>query len=966
MAFDNILTVFDKQMNKIAVFTGDTDGISENAMHDLACSPTIKLQSGELALLTFQMLSDSPKFKSIHNPENLFHINDRWFTALTESSFVFEDNNGVSVCTITLPEIGSLLSRQYHQVYNCSIYCYSKAHFNRFVNDGAEFKIYSNECSTISNVITTANAWEQVKNWTTKDDDGNQKTYAVLTQDDYKPTKWEKSPSGVFFKSFSVSGNTATVIIESRAKINVNKTLTYSSSNQYNLGETPIPSSISGVVVNSTIQTGSADNKTITYTTSDKTVTNYNYNSNTGIVTVYYYPSANEKVNGVTISYKQNDLGEISTGATCTFAYGAEAVDEHTFVVLPKAKTKYKLTIDQVMYNDSEVKDSRGVVMPRGSGGYAMWAALKGTGWTLGICDVIALDFNASIDYGCFNVESDMKDTLSNIRMIQKLYGGILDWDSEHKILNYRAENYEHYQAYKDGFNEWKGYVFREGKNMTERPVITYDNTIITRAYLLGYGNLNVRKVNGGKTYIDNFDYTNDIYEGYLKQELIYDTRDEGGMKQLLYWGKKELEKQSRPRKNAKLTVTDVRTVEGLEHEVFDINDIVKVYYHDESTDTDVIEYQRVVMWEYNAFAMWDCTVELGDKTVNEVELFKLIYNKSINSPGVDGSGNISGGNINVGAGGDSGNSFWNQNSLTNHIELIARTTTDNSDAIAGLILDTSAVHAQVDLFAMYQKQTDNLLTQTYAGLQFYADEKKAEAIIGANSYTEEKVKDLDGKVTTKISQTEASLKTYADKIGSNLELVAAGYYEQSKKDNESLNNSIRTWAQAGFTAEQNARGALAMQFANFQQQENSNWVSAYANFATKASVDGAVAQMHAEYESTKNSIPSTATIQAIANEEIAKVSISAIKSGYAYLSVDGSGTISCSSSAYINLSSAGSVNLQANYVTIGQDHDTAVYIRGVPVLKQWVDIPTMAKAASGSQAARLYYFGFVGSSSVY
>lgn len=961
---DNIVKVYNKRNELLAVFTGDTDGLSEFAMQDLLVAPTVRLQSGELATLTFQMLSDSNKWQEIKDPENLYHLNDRYFTPLSESAYAYEDNNGVSVVTVTLVETGALLSRQYHQCYNCGIYCYAKATFSRFVNDGAEFRITSSGCSNLSNTISNANAWEQVKNWTTTDPDGNKLTYAILTQDEYKPTKWEKTPSGVFFKSFSVSGNTATVVIESRAKINVNKTFQYTASNQYNLGETPIPSKVKSVSVNSTVTTGSADNKTITYTTSDKTVTNYGYNANTGILTVYYYPTANEKINGVTVAYEQNDLGTISSGATCTFAYGAEVVDEHTFIVLPKANKKYKLTIDQVAYNDNEVRDSRGVVMPRGSGGYAMWAVLKNTGWTLGVCDVIAKDFDAEIDYGCFNIESDMKDTLSNIRMIQKLYGGILVWDSEHKVLNYRAENYEHYQAYNDGFNEWKGYVFREGKNMTERPVITYDNTIITRAYLLGYGNLNVRKVNGGKTYIDNFDYTDAIYEGYLKQELIYDTRDEGGQKQLLYWGKKELEKQSRPRKNVKLSVTDVRTVEGLEHEVFDINDIVKVYYHDESTDTDVIEYQRVVSWEYNAFAMWDCEVELGDKTVNEIELFKLIYNKSITTPGTDGSGNISGGNINIGAGGEIGGDISDPNSLQSHIQLIARTTTDNSDAIAGLILDTSTVHAQVDLFAMYQKQTDTLLTETYAGLQFYADEKKAEAIVAANKHTEETVKTSEGKINQTITDTAAELRTYADDSSASASLVAE---LNSKKYTDGKISNV-TQAQAAFEAYVSNNYASTQQFSSFQNtvyqninglQQSINTLN-QAGFITYSDAQSAAASVVAQ-QINNGTLTTYAGMEAYVDNKTANITISAISSGYAYLSVDGNGVISCSASASIDFSSAGEINL-GSPSGAGWGGYQVIKFRGQAIHLMSSNVKTMAEG-NGPDGYTINYLGW---SSIY
>ena len=59
-----------------------------------------------------------------------------------------------------------------------------------------------------------------------------------------------------------------------------------------------------------------------------------------------------------------------------------EALDDHTVKILPKTDSKFKLTVNGVQYEDSEVKDSRGIVMPRGSAGYALWEILKGSGWS--------------------------------------------------------------------------------------------------------------------------------------------------------------------------------------------------------------------------------------------------------------------------------------------------------------------------------------------------------------------------------------------------------------------------------------------------------------------------------------------------------------------------------------------------------------------------------------------------------
>lgn len=921
--FDNKVYVYNKKMELLATFSGDVEGISEDAMRDMMVAPTVHLEQNGVSSLTFQMLASSEKWKEIQDPENIYRLNDRFYTALNDGAYQQTDNNGVSIINVTLLETWSLLSRQFNQAYNCGIYTYAKAKFVEYVNDGAKFTISAADCLNPGETISTEKAWEQVKAWTPKDDDGNQLSYAILTSDEFKPTNWKDAPSGVFMKSFSVSGNTATAIIQSRARVKVTQVYQYDDKWTFKLDAKPLPAKIEGVKINFTTisKTSSDKREEVTYKTDEKDITDYSYNASTGTVTVSYRPSKDEQVNAVMITHMETDIGEISAGATCTLAYGAEAIDEHTFVILPKAKDKYKLTIDGVSYEDSEVKDSRGVIMPRGSGGYAMWAALKNSGWTLGVCDVIAKDFDPSIDYGCFNIESDMKDVLYNVNYIQELYGGILDWDSEHKILNYRAENAEDYQAYDDGFTRWTGYEFREGKNMTERPVITNDNILITRAYLLGYGNLNVKQVNGGKSYIDDFSYTDVAYEGYLEQPLIYDTRDEGGQKQLLYWGKKELSKKCRPRKTVLISATDVRTTEGMEHEVFNMHDVVRVRYFDELTHEEIVEEKRIVLWEYNAFAMWDCTVEIGDKTQNLTELFKLVYNKSLKAPDTNNSGNISSNNVHmngIGWGGN-GNSWFgsgSSDSLTRYVELIAQTSTQNSDAIAGLILDTSAIHSRVDLFALYQKQTDNLFTQSYAGLQFYADEKKAEAIVSANQYTENQVQELDGSLTHKIVQTEANFKAYADSQMSAVQALATGYYETL---NSEL-GSLRTETAAGFTSVQNQQAAFARQFAEYKSTiDNQITEINKAGYITYSDAETAYSEMLAQ--SVKNGdVVSKASVETMVKDGKAEI-VAEVTNGYekAGLHIDSSfyGSITISSSDFIVES--GSTYLNRGIVMLGE-----------------------------------------------
>lgn len=485
-----------------------------------------------------------------------------------------------------------------------------------------------------------------------------------------------------------------------------------------------------------------------------------------------------------------------------------EALDDHTVKILPKTDTKYKLTVNGVQYDDSEVKDSRGVLMPRGSAGYALWAILKGTDWKLGVCDVLPDGFNAAEDYGSFNVETDMKDVLQNIQFVQQLYGGILDWDSANKVLNLRDER-------KEGtdFNTWKGYSIRKKKNLSEYPTITWDNNIITRLYPLGNGNLNIKKVNDRKGYVDNFSFTTAIYESYLQNANIYDTNDEGGQKTLKFWGEQQVEKYCRPRKSISYNIIDSRAVEEQAHETFDINHIVKAYYPDTETGEEVSEFLRVQHLQYNwFFPSSDSTVEVGDKISNEVELFYQLYKQSENSAPTDWNGHISGGDIYLevpeeyweelfGVGGGFGYS-----SLQVITNLHAEHETENTIAISDLRVyadDTfatitsftsfqewtedsfkesytridqvsTALYAQIELEAAHHEESLEFTKESVANLKLYVDGDFAKATLSAAySYTNSKTKE--------VSNALASFEAYADSTFAKASVTATYSYVDSK-----------------------------------------------------------------------------------------------------------------------------------------------------------------------------------------
>lgn len=565
-----------------------------------------------------------------------------------------------------------------------------------------------------------------------------------------------------------------------------------------------------------------------------------------------------------------------------------EALDDHTVKILPKTDTKFKLTVNGVQYDDSEVKDSRGVVMPRGSAGYALWAILKGSGWSLGVCDVLPDGFDAANDYGTFNVESDMKDVLQNIQYVQQLYGGILDWDSENKVLNLRDER-------KEGtdFNTWKGYAIRKDKNLSDYPTITWDNNIITRLYPLGNGNLNIKKVNNNKGYVDNFSYTTDIYESYLQNANIYDTNDEGGPKTLKFWGEQQVAKYCKPRKSISYQIVDVRAVEEQAHESVDINDIVKAYYQDTESGSEVWEFLRVQHLTYNwFFPISDSTVEVGDKISNEIELFYQVYKQTENSAATDANGHLSGSDIYL----EVPEEYW--------------------DSLFGGSFGYASLQTITNLHA--EHETENTLA--IADLRVYADDTFA-TITSFTSF-QEWAEDEFKESSTRIDQVSSALSAQ-------IELEAQHYEESLEYTKQSVAN-LKLYVDGDFAQ---AQLSAAYAYTNTKTNEVSNALSSFQSYANSTFAKTSMLASYTTYDYVNNAVSeSTASIEAWASNRFASISLTARVGsieGALILTSDASG-IGYLNTAFSNFDRFGRASLYGS--TSASISGGTVYIQGKAV----------------------------------
>lgn len=407
-----------------------------------------------------------------------------------------------------------------------------------------------------------------------------------------------------------------------------------------------------------------------------------------------------------------------------------EFIDDQTVCLLPKSTEP--LVVNGVTYTNNPY--------PRGSAGYNYWALLQGSGWTLAFCDVIADGFNAAEDYGVFNVETDQKDLLYNLEHVRDLYGGIFEWDSVNQTLSVHDSS---------KWNNDYGFEIRKGKNL-QTLTISMDTDITTRLYPLGENSLNISAVNNGKRYVDDFSYTTAIYEKNLQNSDIYD------QKQLLYWGQEQVKKLSRPRKNINCEIVDVRTVEGREYEIFDINHLATVVYSDGPEQTLTKETLRIISWTYNVFAPYQATIELGDKLQNMVDFLKQSYDAGNKADGVIDSG----GRIDYDSLWDYENGTYWGDTLYKYIHetehRLEIKIDDVEGSLADFIIEANETFATIEALVQFETET----TQAIANLKMYADDTFAtiESFVSFQTQT---------------SQHFASITQYVDSVSSEVSIIA-------------------------------------------------------------------------------------------------------------------------------------------------------------------------------------------------
>jgi phage minor structural protein len=161
-------------------------------------------------------------------------------------------------------------------------------------------------------------------------------------------------------------------------------------------------------------------------------------------------------------------------------------------------------------------------------------------------------------------LRSEWKDVLSLVREVQNTWGGEVLFDTKNKVIHLLE------QIGKDS-----GVRFYYNKNLKniERTIDTYD--LVTRIYPEGKGGLDITTANNGVPYLENTKWVNGLK---LRRKIIpYKWKDERYTvpQNLKEDAQTLLDEMSKPKVSYKISVHDLSTLSGHEHEAFELGDTV-------------------------------------------------------------------------------------------------------------------------------------------------------------------------------------------------------------------------------------------------------------------------------------------------------------------------------------------------------------------------------------------------------
>lgn len=207
--------------------------------------------------------------------------------------------------------------------------------------------------------------------------------------------------------------------------------------------------------------------------------------------------------------------------------------------------------------------------------------ALEGTDWSVGTVMVRTLR----------TWECSEKNALSILRQVQTIHGGDLIFDCANRLVHLLTFG-----------GTDSGVLFCYRKNMKSIQRVVDTRSLVTRLYAYGKDGMTFASINGGKSYVESYAYTDEVRTSTL------DCSNFTNPYQMLEYANMRLADYSTPRISYVLSAMDLSVLTGYEHETWDLGDIVTV----DDRDLNLSVKTRIVRRQYNLQEPWNTVLELS------------------------------------------------------------------------------------------------------------------------------------------------------------------------------------------------------------------------------------------------------------------------------------------------------------------------------------------------------------------
>lgn len=216
------------------------------------------------------------------------------------------------------------------------------------------------------------------------------------------------------------------------------------------------------------------------------------------------------------------------------------------------------------------------------SAGYVMELAVAGTGWSVDVANVSTLR--------SYSVERT--NPLELLREVASNHGGDLIFDNTNRRVSLVTTS-----------GRDAGVSFFHGRGITEAKRVVDTTSLVTRIYAVNEDGLTIADINGGRSYVEDYSYTDEV------REATYDFKSGTSPFTMLSMVNATLANRSRPDRSYELTVQDLSVETGQQMDRFDVGDLVTVADPEIGIDG---ETQRIVKLEYDLLEPWNTEITLS------------------------------------------------------------------------------------------------------------------------------------------------------------------------------------------------------------------------------------------------------------------------------------------------------------------------------------------------------------------